>query len=66
MRQRTASGTVTKTATANVTLTAAFQKVTVTLRHGGGRPHIDVRLTQAGAAAGNAFAADLISLVRLA
>ena len=34
--------------------------------HGVAGRHVDVRLTQAGAAAGHAFSADLISLVRTA
>ena len=65
IRERNAFGTIVKTTTGTGTLTGTgFAKITVTHTVAAANHSLDVFVRQTGAAAGHAFYADLVSLVK--
>jgi hypothetical protein len=64
IRERNSSNTIVRTSTASATLTTAFQKIQVTATVRTANDSLEVIVQQTGAATGNAFHADLVSLVK--
>jgi hypothetical protein len=64
IRERNSSNTIVRTSTASATLTASFQKIQVTATVLTANNSLEVLVQQTGAASGNAFHADLVSLVK--
>jgi hypothetical protein len=64
IRERNSGGTIVRTSTASATLTATFQRIQVTATVQTANNSLDVLVQQTGAGAGNAFHADLVSMVK--